>query len=130
MLRGLVDVSVTHRAHRALCSLKSACRGPAAPAGSSSSTGSGGLNAAADAPNRPKPRPRAGVPVVEGLAGFAAVPVRLPTPSSSSSSSSSSSFSSSVYYASTVPSPKIALERLSKELAGVAHGPVNLLEVR
>jgi len=69
------------------------------------------------------------VPVVEGLAGFAAVPVRVPTPFSSSSSSSSS-FSSSVYYASTAPSPKIALERLSKELAGVAHGPVNLLEVR
>ena len=58
------------------------------------------------------------VPVVEGLVGFAVARVlahSAPAPPL-------------FFFASTTPSPKIALERLSKEVADKANGPVNLLE--
>ena len=55
--------------------------------------------------NSPSPGAVGGVAVVEGLVGFAVARVLTPSPTSSSSSS---------FFACTVPSPKIALERLSK----------------
>lgn len=114
------------------CRLKSACRGPVdnnSSSTTSSSTSSTG-----------KPRMRQGVAVVEGAVGFAAVPVAFPAASCSSSSSNSysgssgSSYSGShsvsvsggdnrrCFYASTVPCPKLAMERLSQDIAGTAEG--------
>ena len=78
------------------------------------------------------------VAVVEGLAPFACVPVFFPisglhdTSQSSSTTSGGPKISSSkhhgCYYSCTVRKPQIMLERLSKEIAEVADGPVNLLE--
>ena len=88
------------------------------------------------------------VAVVEGLVGFACVPVlfssqskiaapgpqihsshRVSDPSTSSGiTASSSSSSPSHYYACTLRSPQIVLERLSKDIADLANGPVNLIE--
>lgn len=58
------------------------------------------------------------IAVVEGLVGFACVPVPFSTDSSSSA----------YYYACTLSSPKVMLERLNNDIATVAEGPVNLLE--
>jgi hypothetical protein len=66
------------------------------------------------------------VAVVEGLVGFACVPV--PFPANVSVSLDGSPQSQNSYLACTHTSPKIMLERLSKEIARVADGPVNLLE--
>lgn len=86
--------------------------------------------------------------VVEGLVGFACVPVlqssqlKISTPGrhitdsvgasdpliSSVAASSSSTIVSFYYYACTLKSPQILLERLSKAITDLANGPVNLLE--
>jgi hypothetical protein len=65
--------------------------------------------------------------VVEGIAAFACVPV----PYINSQTSVSTSGSCEVtghFYSCTVMTPQIMLERLNKEIAEVAEGPVNLLE--
>ena len=78
------------------------------------------------------------VAVVEGLAPFACVPVFYPISGLHDTSQSSSTTSGGpkmsftknqgYYYSCTVRKPQIMLERLSKEIAEVADGPVNLLE--
>ena len=80
------------------------------------------------------------VAVIEGLVGFACVPVPFSTQYKSSSLSlhindsfpskaaSSSTSPSAYYYACTVTSPQMLLERLNKDISVVANGPVNLLE--
>lgn len=67
------------------------------------------------------------VAVVEGIAAFACVPVPYinnPTSGSKSGLSEVTGY----FYSCTVATPQLMLERLNKEIAEVAEGPVNLLE--
>ena len=66
------------------------------------------------------------VAVVEGLVGFACVPVRILLQTKHNGPKETAP--AACYYASTVTSPKIMMERLNKDISTVAHGPVNLLE--
>ena len=69
--------------------------------------------------------------MVEGIAAFACVPVPFLAKSSSAPYTSSPTTGGEVaghFYSCTVITPQIMLERLNKEVAEVAEGPVNLLE--
>lgn len=69
------------------------------------------------------------VAVVEGQAAFACVPLLLESsPTTTDGPKTASTGSQGYCYACTVRTPQIMLERLSKEIAEVADGPVNLLE--
>ena len=68
------------------------------------------------------------IAVVEGLVSFACVPVPFPSQNKTTQSASVNARSSAHYYACTVTTPQLLLERLNKDIAVVADGPVNLLE--
>eukprot|EP00596_Hydrurales_sp_CCMP1899_P003829 CAMPEP_0119046840 /NCGR_PEP_ID=MMETSP1177-20130426/49261_1 /TAXON_ID=2985 /ORGANISM="Ochromonas sp, Strain CCMP1899" /LENGTH=468 /DNA_ID=CAMNT_0007020551 /DNA_START=57 /DNA_END=1460 /DNA_ORIENTATION=- len=75
-----------------------------------------GVGAGSSASDSSSPNTDNTIAVVEGLVGFACVPVPSPTDTSA------------YYYACTLSSPKLMLERLNSDVATVAEGPVNLLD--
>ena len=74
--------------------------------------------------------------VVEGIAAFACVPVSIDSMCTTPTVDNSSKIqgkdrhvdAGGYFYACTIASPQLLLERLGKDIAEVADGPVNLLD--
>lgn len=70
-----------------------------------------------------------GVAVVEGIAAFACVPVSIESKCTSKIPGKDRHVDAEGhFYACTIKSPQLMLERLGKDIAVVADGPVNLMD--